>query len=320
VTSPTQIGSSGNSLREAFGRSLVQLANKYDFYVLDGDVAGGTGVHSFRDCFPKRYINAGIAEQNMMGVAAGISLETDLPVFVTGFATFLMRAWEIARLSVAYNNANVKIIASHVGLDVGPDGASAQSLEDISCWRAVPNMTVLAPCDPREVYLATEAILNIKTPIYMRTGRSNIAGRVYSDDWDKFEIGCGHVITTHKQAKTVLIGHGSTVYTCVQAAHNLYEKSYPVTVVNISTIKPIDVPLLTKLARKHTRFIVIEDHNIYGGLGSAVSDVLAKCHPRHVRFVGVRNTFGESGEPDELMVKYGLDVDTLINIVLQEDV
>src|SRR3972149_2279581 len=180
------------SLREAFGQVLVDLAPKYEFLVLDGDMAGGTGVWRFRKAYPDRYLNCGIAEQNMMGTGAGINLATGIPIFVTGFATFLMRDWEIARISIAYNNANVKIVASHVGLDVGPDGHSAQCFEDVACWRAIDNMVVIAPCDPQEVYKATEAILNHDGPVYMRTGRSAIEGTASTPK--RFRIGKGILV------------------------------------------------------------------------------------------------------------------------------
>ncbi|MDT7041844.1 transketolase family protein [Candidatus Nitronereus thalassa] len=299
---PVQIGSSGDSLREAFGRTLVQLGDQYlNFVVLDADIAGGTGTHHFRKAFPDRFYQCGIAEQNMMGVAGGIA-SVGLVPFVTTFAVFCLRALEQARLSVAYAKRNVKIVASHPGLDVGPDGGSAQCLEDLAAFRAIPGMVVISPADPYEMEQATKAVLMYDGPVYMRTGRSP-AKRILHPNY-QFEIGKGQIL---QQGKDVtIIACGVEVARALDAAVLLAKEGLSVRVVNMSTIKPIDRELVVSCAQETGAIVTAEDHNIYGGLGSAVAEVLVRDHPCPMEFVGVKDSFGESGEPEELAVKYGL--------------
>lgn len=299
---PLLIGSSGDSLREAFGKTLVKLAERYpEFVVFDADIAGGTGAHHFRTAHPERFFQFGIAEQNMMAVAGGFASVGIVP-FVTTFAVFCLRAIEQARLSIAYPKRNVKIVASHPGLDVGPDGASAQSLEDLAAYRAIPNMAVISPADPLEVEQATEAILNYNGPVYMRTGRSP-AQRILNPDYE-FEIGKGHVLMDGSDV--TIVACGVEVARALDGAHLLAKEGISARVVNMSTIKPIDVELVARCAKEAGCFVTAEDHNIYGGLGSAVAEALAKTYPCPIEFVGVNDSFGESGEPDELAEKYGL--------------
>src|ERR1700733_13144796 len=201
---PALIGSSGDSLREAFGKALSQLANEFPkLVVLDADIAGGTGVHHFRKSHPARFLQFGIAEQNMMAAAGGLAAVGLLPV-VTTFAVFCLRAIEQARLSLAYSKRNAKIVASHPGLDVGPDGGSAQALEDLAAFRAIPGMTVLSPADPLEMAQATRAMLEFDGPVYMRTGRS--AARRLFGDGHKFEIGKGEIIRDGDDVTIVACG------------------------------------------------------------------------------------------------------------------
>lgn len=299
---PLLIGSSGDSLRESFGKSLVDLAERYpNFVVLDADIAGGTGTHHFRKAYPERFFQFGIAEQNMMAVAGGFANVGIIP-FVTTFAVFCLRSIEQARLSVAYAKRNVKIVASHPGLDVGPDGASAQALEDLAAYRAIPNMVVISPADPLEVEQATEVILNYDGPVYMRTGRSP-AQRILDSSY-QFELGKGHIL--RDGSDVTIVACGPQVARALDGAQILADEGVFARVVNMSTIKPIDVELLLRCAKDTGCFVTAEDHNIYGGLGSAVTEVLAQNHPCPVEFIGVRDTFGESGEPDELAEKYGL--------------
>ena len=299
---PTLIGTSGDSLREAFGKALVELGrDRDDFVVLDADVAGGTGTHHFRRAFPDRFIQFGIAEQNMMAAAGGIA-STGLIPFVTTFAVFALRALEQARLSIAYPKRNVKIVASHPGLDVGPDGASAQALEDLAAFRAIPGMVVVSPCDPLEVFQATEAILNYDGPVYMRTGRS--PARRVLDAGYRFRLGRGTVLRDGKDV--TIVACGVEVARALDAAELLESEGISARVVNLSTIKPIDEELLTRCARETGCIVTAEDHNVYGGLGSAVAEVLVRTVPCPVEFVGVVDTFGESGDPEELAEKYGL--------------
>ncbi|TRZ67912.1 MAG: transketolase family protein [Comamonadaceae bacterium] len=299
---PSLIGTSGDSLREAFGRKLTQLAEDYpNVVVLDADVAGGTGTHHFRNAYPKRFYQFGIAEQNMMAASGGMASTGLIPI-VTTFAVFCLRAYEQARLSIAYCNRNVKIVASHPGLDVGPDGASAQTFEDIATFRVLPNMTVISPADPLEVEQATEAILKFNGPVYMRTGRSP-ARRINQPDY-QFQIGKGHVLRDGNDV--TLVACGVEVARALDAAELLATQGISARVVNMSTIKPIDVELLIRCANETGAIVTAEDHNILGGLGSAVAEVLVQHLPCPMEFIGVRDVFGESGEPDELAEKYGL--------------
>ena len=299
---PALIGTSGDSLREAFGRALADLAPEYpDLVVLDADIAGGTGTHHVRTRYPDRFYQFGIAEQNMMAVAGGMAAVGLLPV-VTTFAVFCLRALEQARLSIAYAERNVKIVASHPGLDVGPDGGSAQCLEDLAAFRALPGLTVISPADPVEMAQATRAILDFDGPVYMRTGRSP-AKRVY-DDSHRFHIGKGHVVRDGRDV--TIVACGVEVARACDAAAILALKGIDACVVNMATIKPIDTALLQRCALETGCFVTAEDHNIHGGLGSAVAEALAGSVPCPIEFIGVKDSFGESGEPEALAERYGL--------------
>jgi transketolase len=297
---PSLIASSGDSLREAFGKSLSALADQFPkLVVLDADIAGGTGVHHFRKSHPDRFVQFGIAEQNMMAAAGGMAAVGLIPV-VTTFAVFCLRAIEQARLSLAYARRNAKIVASHPGLDVGPDGGSAQALEDLAAFRAIPGMTVISPADATEMALATRAILEFDGPVYMRTGRSN-APRLFGDDY-RFEIGKGRVIRDGRDL--TIIACGAEVARALAAADLLAAEGIAARVVNMATIKPLDVALVAACARETGAIVTAEDHNIHGGLGGAVAEALAATHPCPVEFVGVKDVFGASGEPEELAHHY----------------
>jgi len=299
---PNLIGSSGDSLREAFGKALVRLAEDDNrIVVFDADIAGGTGAHHFRKANPDRFFQFGIAEQNMMAAAGGMA-SLGLVPFVTTFAVFCLRAIEQARLSIAYCKRNVKIIGSHPGLDVGPDGGSAQCLEDLASFRAIPNMTVISPGDPIETELATAAILMHEGPVYMRTGRSP-ARRVFGSG-HHFSIGKGLVVLDGSDV--TLVACGVQVARAMDASDILKAKGISAKVVNMPTLKPLDKLLLNECAKQTGCFVTCEDHNIYGGLGSAVAEALSTSIPCPIEFVGVKDTFGESGEPEELAEKYGL--------------
>jgi len=302
TNAPLQIGSSGDTLREAFGRALAELGHQRgDFVVFDADVAGGTGVHRFRAAHPGRFYQFGIAEQNMVAAAGGFAA-TGVPVFATTFAVFMLRALEQARLSVAYPRRNVKLVASHPGLDVGPDGGSAQCLEDLAAFRAIPGMVVVSPADPYEAELATAAILDYDGPVYMRTGRSP-ARRLFATG-HRFELGRGQVM--REGCDVTLVACGVEVARALDAAELLAAEGIAARVVNMSTLKPLDRALIAECAAATGCFVTAEDHNIHGGLGGAVAECLAELAPCPVEFVGVRDTFGESGEPEELAEKYGL--------------
>jgi transketolase len=299
---PALIASNGDSLREAFGKSLSALADEFpQVVVLDADIAGGTGVHHFRKSHPERFIQFGIAEQNMMAAAGGMAAVGLIPV-VTTFAVFCLRAIEQARLSLAYARRNAKIVASHPGLDVGPDGGSAQALEDLSCFRAIPGMTVISPADATEMALATRAILEFNGPVYMRTGRS-ASPKLFGDD-HKFVIGKGQIL--RDGSDLTIIACGAEVARALEAADLLQADGISVRVVNMPTIKPIDTDLLARCARETGAIVTAEDHNIHGGLGGAVAEALAATVPAPVEFVGVKDVFGASGEPEELAYAYGI--------------
>jgi transketolase len=299
---PALIAQSGDSLREAFGKTLSGLADEFkNVVVLDADIAGGTGVHHFRKSHPDRFIQFGIAEQNMMAAAGGLAATGFIPI-VTTFAVFCLRAVEQARLSLAYTRRNAKIVASHPGLDVGPDGGSAQALEDMAAFRAIPGMTVISPADPIEMKLATRAMLEFDGPVYMRTGRSP-AKQVFGDD-HTFEIGKGKIVRDGKDV--TLVACGVEVARAMEAAELLAADGIQARVVNMATIKPIDSELLARCAKHTGCFVTAEDHNIHGGLGSAVAESLAGSHPCPIEYVGMKDVFGASGEPEELAEQFGL--------------
>ncbi|MBP6014010.1 MAG: hypothetical protein KBA31_17415 [Alphaproteobacteria bacterium] len=302
AASPQLIASSGDSLREAFGKALSACADEYpNVVVLDADIAGGTGVHHFRKSHPDRFFQFGIAEQNMMAAAGGMAATGLIPI-VTTFAVFCLRAVEQARLSIAYTKRNVKIVASHPGLDVGPDGGSAQSLEDLAAFRAIPGMTVISPADAEEMRQATRAVLDFDGPVYMRTGRSP-STRIFGED-HRFEIGKGQVLRDGKDV--TIVACGVEVARALDAADILGKEGIKARVINMATIKPIDTALLAKASRETGCIVTAEDHNILGGLGSAVAEAIAQTAPCPIEFVGVRDEFGQSGEPQELAEHYRL--------------
>lgn len=304
---PALIGTSGDSLREAFGKALSGLADEFPkLVVLDADIAGGTGVHHFRKSHPARFLQFGIAEQNMMAAAGGLAAVGLLPV-VTTFAVFCLRAIEQARLSLAYARRNAKIVASHPGLDVGPDGGSAQALEDLAAFRAIPGMTVISPADPTETALATRAILEFDGPVYMRTGRSP-ARRLFGND-HRFEIGKGQIIREGRDV--TIVACGVEVARALEAAELLAAEGIGARVVNMATIKPIDTLLLKRCAKETGAIVTAEDHNVHGGLGGAVAEALAQTRPCPIEFIGVKDVFGASGEPEELAETFGLGAGTI---------
>lgn len=291
------------SMRDAFGRTLIKLAQKRDdFVVLDGDVAGGTGVQAFRDAFPDRFIQCGIAEQNMMTVAAGLSTTGVIPI-VTCYAVFAsMRAIEQARNAIAYPRFNVKIAASHLGLDVGPDGATHQALEDIAIYRAIPHFTVVSPADPFELEAALPILLDFVGPVYLRTGRSPLPP-VYSG-LPGFAIGKFDVLRYGDDATILAVG--VMVHRALIAADILAAEGISCRVINASSVKPLDVQTVITAAKETRAIVTAEDHNIIGGLGGAIAECLVANEPVPMEQVGVMDRFGESGDPQDLAVKYCL--------------
>jgi transketolase len=299
---PLQLGSSGDTLREAFGRAMTELAATDErIVVLDADVAGGTGMHHFRKAYPDRFIQCGIAEQNMVAMAGGLAAVGLIPI-VTTFAVFALRAVEQARLSIAYAKRNVKIVASHPGLDVGPDGASAQCLEDLAVFRAIPGMTVLSAADPIEAGKAARTIVEFEGPIYLRTGRSP-APTVFGDDHE-MKVGKGTQLIDGTDV--TIIACGVEVARAVQAANLLREGGISARVINMASIKPVDRELIERAARETGAVVTAEDHNVHGGLGGAVAECLAATYPCPQEFIAVMDTFGKSGEPKELAQHFHL--------------
>lgn len=294
------------SLREAFGHALVTLADEYNFVVLDADVSGGTNTNFFKNKFPKRFIQCGIAEQNMMSVASGLSKTGIIPI-ATAYGVFAtLRPLDQIRNSIAYPRTNVKIVASHPGLDVGPDGATHQAIEDLAVMRAIPNMVVISPCDEKEVFEATKAILEYDGPVYMRSGRSPVPK--INDDNYKFEIGKATVLK-EGIGDTIIFATGIMVHRAIEAA-----KDTDTTIINISTIKPLDIETIIKYSQNKKKVITCEDHNIIGGLGSAVAEVLSEnaIGAKLVR-IGIKDVFGSSGEPNELAELYNISVKDIEN-------
>ncbi len=289
--------------RDAYGEALAELGAINDkVVVLDADLSKSTKTNDFKKVYPERFFNLGIAEQNLLGTAAGFAAAGKIP-FASSFAVFAVgRAYDQIRNSIAYPNLNVKIAATHAGLTVGEDGGSHQMLEDIALMRAVPNMTVIVPADGVETKQVVMAAAEHQGPVYIRLGRPKVPV-LLGDDY-KFEIGKGVVLK--EGTDVTLIGTGIMVSKAMEAADLLAADGISAAVVNISTIKPLDNALITEMAQKTGAVVTAEEHNIYGGLGSAVAEVLVETCPVPMARVGVEDKFGESGLPDELLEKYGL--------------
>jgi transketolase len=301
--------------REAYGKTLAKLAlEKDNIVVLDADLSKSTKTADFKKVAPERFFNMGIAEGNMMAVAAGIST-CDKIVFASTFAIFATgRAFEQVRNSICYPKLNVKVCATHAGITVGEDGASHQSVEDISLMRSIPNMTVISPSDAVETEAAIRAVAEMKGPCYVRLGR--LAVPVINDNPEyNFEIGKGVTVREGKDA--TIVATGIMVDAALEAYNLLVEKGIKVRVVNIHTIKPIDTDILVNAARQTGVIITAEEHSIIGGLGSAVCEVVSERHPVPVIRVGIKDTFGESGKPAELLKAYGLTADDIVKAVLK---
>lgn len=288
--------------RDYYGKALKELAQRKDIVVLDADLAGSTKTLEFYKACPEGFIEVGIAEQNMIGIASGLAAEGKT-VFASTFGVFASgRCWEQTRLGVAYPKMNVKIVATHCGISVGEDGASHQALEDISLMRSLPNMTVISPADAYMTYAATLAIAEYDGPVYMRLGRSPVP--VISKEGDEFVIGKARVLS--EGSDVTLFGTGQLTYGCMEAAEELKKEGISAEVVDVSTIKPLDAETVLKSVGKTGCAVTAEEHSIIGGLGSAIAELLSEELPVPLRRVGTKDIFGESGKPGELFVKYGL--------------
>ena len=294
--------------RESYGNALAALGEKYDFVVLDADLAAATKTGVFKKKFPERFFDCGIAEGNMMSVAAGIAT-TGKTVFASSFAMFAAgRAFEQIRNSIGYPHLNVKIGATHAGITVGEDGATHQCLEDIALMRTIPGMVVISPADDVEAKAAVEFAINHYGPVYLRFGR--MAVPVINDADYKFEMGKG--VNLVDGTDVTFVANGVMVNIAMQAAEALKAEGISARVINIHTIKPIDKDIIIDAAKKTGAIVTAEEHNVIGGLGSAVAEVLCENAPVPMLRVGIEDKFGRSGKVPPLMEMYGLTVENLV--------
>ena len=289
--------------RFGFGEGLVELGKKDDkIFALGADTVSSVAMDGFQREFPERFVNVGIAETNLLGVAAGLSIVGFIP-FVSTYGVFASgRPWEQIRTTICYSKLNVKIGGSHSGLMVGPDGATHQALEEISIMRCLPNMTVLVPCDLIETKKATIAAAYYNGPVYIRYGRESIP--IITKDKTPFEI--GKAIKMKDGKDVCIMACGSMVYEALMAAEILEKENIKARVLNIHTIKPIDKQAIIEATKDCGAIVTVEEHQIFGGFGSAVAEVVVSNNPVPMEFVGIKDTFGESGKPADLIAKYGL--------------
>lgn len=295
--------------RDGFGDALLELgAENKDVVALCADLTESTRVEKFAKAYPDRFVEVGVAEQNMMGLAAGMALEGKIP-FTASYATFSPgRSWDQFRVSVAYSNTNVKIIGAHAGISVGADGATHQALEDLAMVRVLPNVVVISPCDYFETYKAVKAAANYPGPVYIRFGREKTP--VFTTKETPFEIGKANVL--HPGSKVTIFGTGPLLYKCLEVADELDAE-----VINISTLKPLDVATIMLSARKTGAVVTVEEHQIIGGLYGAIAECLGQNFPTPIEPVGMPNCFGESGKPEELIDKYGMGISSIKKAVNQ---
>lgn len=300
--------------REAYGKALAELGDKYkNLIVLDADLSKSTKTDLFKAKFPERFINCGIAESNMMSVAAGIASCGNI-VFASSFAMFAAgRAFEQVRNSIGYPHLNVKIGASHAGITVGEDGASHQCIEDIALMRSIPGMVVINPCDAISTKKFVEEAIKHDGPVYLRLGR--LAVDVIYEEGRDFKI--GKSITLKEGKDVTIIATGLMVQEALKAFTILEEKGISARIIDMHTIKPIDEEAIIKAAKETKAIISCEEHNIYGGLGSAVAEVLGENYPIKMKRIGIKDEFGRSGDPKALMKKYGITSDDIVANTLE---
>lgn len=299
--------------RDGFGKGAVE-AGKVDerVVVLSADLAESTRAEWFQKEFPGRFIEIGVAEQNMATVAAGMANYGKIPFF-TSYAAFSPgRNWEQIRTTIALNNVHAIVCGMHAGVSVGPDGATHQMLEDIALMRAMPNMIVISPCDVEEGRKATIAAAKAGRPVYMRFGRDKTP--VMTTQESPFEIGKANVLWKSDAPRVAIIATGSLVHNALLAAREL-EQEIPVIVINVHTIKPLDAETILAAVQNVQGVVTIEEHQVHGGLGGAIVELLSKHNPKPVEFIGVQDAFGQSGEPKELIEHYGMGVKAIVNAV-----
>lgn len=298
----------GVPMRDGYGKAVVELAGAHkDVLVLDADVAKSTRTEWVREKHPESFLDMGISEQDMVGTAAGIAL-TGMTPFVSTYGVFLAgRAWDQVRNTVCYNRLNVKLAGAHAGISVGPDGATHQALEDLSLTRVLPGMAVLVPCDSIETYKATLAMYQHEGPCYIRFGREAVP--IITEDDTPFEIGKNRLV--REGTDVTIFANGFLVYQSLKAAELLEREGFSIRVVNVHTLKPLDTADIIQNAIETGAVVTAEEHQIIGGLGSAVCETLAETVCVPIERIGVRDSFGESGTPEELMVRYGLSPEAI---------
>lgn len=299
----------GKATREAYGNALAAVgAKNKNIVVLDADLSKSTKTNVFKEQFPDRFFNVGIAEQNLISVGAGLAAAGKIP-FVSSFAMFATgRAFEQIRNAVCYPKLNVKVCATHAGITVGEDGATHQSLEDIACMRVLPNMTVVVPADEAETTSVIEWAANYQGPVYVRLGRAGVDDTTPAG----YQFVPGKSQTLVEGADLTIIACGALVGPAVEGAKDLAQAGISARVINMASIKPIDKDAIVKAAQETGAILTAEEHNVLGGLGSAVAEVVVQEAPVPMAFVGVQDSFGESGTPKELMAKYGLTAKDIV--------
>lgn len=299
-------------MRDGYGKALLELiAADSTVIALDADVAKSTRSIWVKEKFPANFVDVGISEQDLVGTAAGLALGGMKP-FVSTYGVFLAgRAWDQIRTTVCYNKLNVKLAGAHAGISVGPDGATHQALEDVAIMRALPNMTVVVPCDAEETRKATLAIAKVNAPCFIRFGREGVP--VVTDESTPFELGKARIC--REGSDVAIIANGAMLYEALEAAKSLADENISAAVVNLHTVKPIDTETVIAVAKKCGCVVTAEEHQIFGGMGSAVAECLAANYPVPQEFVAIKDTFGESGQPQELMDAYGLNQDAITSAV-----
>ncbi len=302
------------STKDGFGIGLRDIAEKHSEIIgLGADITASVGMNYFADKYPDRFFSLGIAEQNCVGVAAGLALSGKIPVFSTYGVFAALRTTDQIRISLCYNNVHAIIGGAHAGISVGPDGATHQALEDIAMMRVLPNMTVLSPCDATQTEQAIKAAIEqIEGPVYLRFGRAPVPDFMEADS--KLKLGRGQLLKQGTDITIIATGH--MVWEALQSANLLEEKGISARVINIHTIKPIDKEIIIKAAKETKAIITLEEHQIQGGFGSAVAEVVVQNHPVQMKMIGMQDRFGESGQPEELMLKYGLKAEVFTDEII----
>lgn len=308
-------------IRKGFGEGLVLAAEKNKNVVgLCADLTESTMMHLFKNKFPERFVEIGVAEQNLASVASGMASMGKIP-FISSYAMFSPgRNWEQIRTTICYNDRKVIIVGSHSGVSVGPDGGTHQAIEDIAITRVIPNMTVISPCDAIEARKATLACLDVATPVYLRLAREKTP--VITSEETPFEIGkakifyeCNKALLKKENIDVGIVATGALVYKAIMVARQLEKNGIAVNVLNLSTIKPLDTESVLALAKEAGALVTVEEHQVVGGMGSAVAEFLAGNFPVPIEFIGVQNKFGQSGTPEELIEHYGMGESHILKAV-----